>query len=381
MARIQQQAANLVFPMGRLFGHGGFASWLHDVLRRRGGSAEEVLDLQKRLADLRQRRLKPVEDYDCPMVTLAEETPGAAVCTIFETLNRTGMKLGVFDLLTARFWPKSVNLRALWEKARADNPILDEFAIDPYYVLQIVNLLEPGTDKDGRPKAASIKRGEILAQSAVQADAGWARAVAGLSAVLRILREDCGGAVLRWLPYNTMVIPAAAAWASQTGVPTRPRFGANRGKLVRWFWCASLVQRYENARTLRRRRTSLSCVARWSTPIPHHRSRSGRSASRRARYGLAIPDKYVPIDAALPLPMEPGSVLLTDQRTIHSSLDNVTEGTCESASTCATSRRDCRSAVRCSRVRDSSLPVGPILRQSSMTRGAGHGSGSTYAIG
>ena len=42
--------------------------------------------------------------------------------------------------------------------------------------------------------------------------------------------------------------------------------------------------------------------------------------------GLAIPKQLVPEEAALPMPMEPGSVLLMTQRTIHSSLDNVTDG-------------------------------------------------------
>lgn len=245
--RIDEQAAQLIFPMSRLFGGGGFDGWLHDVLRTRGGSADEVLDIQKRLANLRQQWLKPVEDYDFPMVTLSEDTSGAAICTIFETLNRTGVKLGVFDLLTARFWPRSVNLRELWEKARADNPILDEFQVDPYYVLQIVSLLEPATDKDGRSKAASIKRSEILGQSAAQAQAGWHRAIAGLTDVLKLLREDCGVVVPKWLPYTTMLIPAAAAWAAQKEVAHAAQVGANRGKLVRWFWCASLAQRYDTA--------------------------------------------------------------------------------------------------------------------------------------
>lgn len=247
LGQIEEQAASLIFPMGRLFGGGGFDGWLHDVLRTRGGSADEVLEVQQRLANLRQQWLKPVEDYDFPMVTLAEGTDGGAICTIFETLNRTGVKLGVFDLLTARFWPKSVNLRALWEKARADSAILDEFQVDPYYVLQIVNLVEPGTDKDGRPKAASIKRGEILSQSAMQVQTGWERAVAGLTEVLRIFREDCGVAIPKWLPYTTMVIPAAAAWAAQKSVAHAAQVGGNRGKLVRWFWCASLGQRYDTA--------------------------------------------------------------------------------------------------------------------------------------
>jgi phytanoyl-CoA hydroxylase len=41
--------------------------------------------------------------------------------------------------------------------------------------------------------------------------------------------------------------------------------------------------------------------------------------------GLAIPKPLVPEDVARPMPMAPGSVLLMTQRTIHSSLDNVTD--------------------------------------------------------
>jgi hypothetical protein len=41
--------------------------------------------------------------------------------------------------------------------------------------------------------------------------------------------------------------------------------------------------------------------------------------------GVAIPKPLVPEEEAVPVPMEPGSVLLMTQRTIHSSLDNVTD--------------------------------------------------------
>ena len=41
--------------------------------------------------------------------------------------------------------------------------------------------------------------------------------------------------------------------------------------------------------------------------------------------GVAIPEKLIPTAQAVPLPMRPGSVLLMTSRTVHSSLDNVTE--------------------------------------------------------
>jgi phytanoyl-CoA hydroxylase len=41
--------------------------------------------------------------------------------------------------------------------------------------------------------------------------------------------------------------------------------------------------------------------------------------------GVAIPQPLLPIERATPLPMRPGSVLLMTPRTVHGSLDNVTE--------------------------------------------------------
>jgi hypothetical protein len=46
---------------------------------------------------------KTIDDYHFPVVTLSDKTEPDALCTIFETLNRTGVKLCVFEWLTARF--------------------------------------------------------------------------------------------------------------------------------------------------------------------------------------------------------------------------------------------------------------------------------------
>jgi hypothetical protein len=53
-----------------------------------------------------EKYVKPIEDYQFPVVELAPSTSLEAVCSIFETLNRTGIRLSVFDLLAARFYAK-----------------------------------------------------------------------------------------------------------------------------------------------------------------------------------------------------------------------------------------------------------------------------------
>jgi hypothetical protein len=243
---IAQQAEKLVFPLGNVFSDGGFSGWMNKVLKERCKDIAEMLDLQKRLSELSENWIRPIEEYEFPMVTLNEETSGSAVCTIFETLNRTGVKLSVFDLLTARFWAQDLNLRRLWEQARVDAPVIEDFEVDPYYVLQIVGLLEPGADKEGHPRAPSIKRSAILEMAVEQPRKGWSTAIAGFSAILGILRDECGVLIPGLIPYTTILIPMAAVWASQEGVKGAD-VGANRIKLLRWFWCSVFGQQYENA--------------------------------------------------------------------------------------------------------------------------------------
>lgn len=243
---IKQQAADLVFPLGNVQGNGGFNSWVSLVLKERCKDMDSMLDMQSRLSRLYEQWIRPIEEYEFPMVTLNEETSAPAVCTIFETLNRTGIKLSVFELLTARFWAQELNMRKLWSEAKEEHPIIDEYDIDPYYVMQIIGLLEPGVDKDGRPKAASIKRSIILDMKVHQVKKSWDSAIHGLAGVLEILRDDCGVLVPWLIPYNTILIPMSAIWAHQKEIKGAD-VGANRLKLLRWFWCSVFGQRYENA--------------------------------------------------------------------------------------------------------------------------------------
>jgi hypothetical protein len=244
---IERQAEELVFPLARVFGGGGFAAWSLEVLASRASSPEAMLELNGRLSALRTQWLEPLEQYQFPVVEIHEKTSAEAICTIFETLNRTGVRLSVFDLLTARFWPHDVNLRESWEQAIAEFPILEEFDIDPWYVLQIMALLEPGKDSDGQPRPPSVKVKDVLALSPEAAKTAWPRAIAGLAAVLDIFQTDCGVVAPRWLPYFPMIVAPAAAWSVQAGKVKGPIAGANRARIVRWFWCASFGQRYEYA--------------------------------------------------------------------------------------------------------------------------------------
>ena len=236
--RPEVQARELVLPLSVLKGGAGeFGRWTR-LAARTTKSNEERIQLEDALDVLGERWIQTIDDYRFPVVTLSDATSAEAVCTIFETLNRTGVKLTAFELLTARFWPQKVNLRRRWEQARDDYPIIADFEIDPYYLLQVVALVSR--------QAPSAKRGDVLALKASAIEEWWDRAARGMADALELLRDDCGVITPAWLPYHTIVNPLAAVLA-KVALTASPLVGANRHKLSRWFWCSVFGQAYENA--------------------------------------------------------------------------------------------------------------------------------------
>ncbi len=265
------QAKELILPLSVLKGGaGGFLQWLLQVTNPM--PQEERTRMLDALTRINEQWIKTIDDYHFPVVTLSERTAPDALCTIFETLNRTGVKLSAFELLTARFWPEEINLRDLWDKARETAPALDHFGVDPYYVLQAIALA-------GR-KAPSCKRKEVLNLTAADIKTWWDAIVRGFAAGLEILLDDCGVVLPKWLPYQTMLAPLAAVLA-RVGPTKRPTAGAQREKLKQWFWCAVFGQAYENAPNSQSAKDVVELMA-WLNDGPPPETVAGFSFDSRA---------------------------------------------------------------------------------------------------
>lgn len=231
------QAKELLLPLSLLKGGaGGFLQWLLAVTNPM--EQDERTAMLDALTNINEKWIKAIDDYHFPVVTLSDDTETDALCTIFETLNRTGVKLSVFELLTARFWPQTINLRSLWDEARTAHPIIVEYEVDPYYVLQGISL--------ACRKAPSCKRADVLNLAPKDILDWWGKIVQALAVGLEILRDDCNVMLPKWLPYQTMLPPLTAALA-KAGTPKTAEAGAQREKLKRWFWCAVFGQAYESA--------------------------------------------------------------------------------------------------------------------------------------
>ncbi len=229
-----EQAASLMMPLAR---SRTFAYWREEVLDHlEDAGADDVKKLRLQLTEIENTFVKPVELYLFPVTTLPADTPVEAVCTIFETLNKTGVKLSVFELLTARAFAHDVRLRDKWEAALKEFPILDEFGVDPYYVIQAIAVIV----------SRSAKRSAVLKLGVPDIVEHWESVVMGLAEALRMFRHECGVLVSKLFPYNTMLVTMGAAWRFVKEAKG-PDEGARRAKMRRWFWCSVFSQAYENS--------------------------------------------------------------------------------------------------------------------------------------
>lgn len=230
---LDAQADALMMPLAAIRGSGA-GRWRDDVVELRGD--DDQPRVRNLLRDVERTFVDPLVHYAFPVTVLPQATQLEAVCTIFETLNRTGKPLTPFELISARAFAGGHSLRDFWHTAIERHPILADFAIEPYYVLQVIAL------RLGR----SCKRSSVLNLAPDDVAAEWDEAVADMASAVALLRDECGVLVSKWLPYRPMLIPLAAAWREVRSA-SGPEKGARRARLKRWFWCACFTGEYESS--------------------------------------------------------------------------------------------------------------------------------------
>lgn len=214
-----------------------FDEWLDRYVRRWGLSGAEEEERKRILRQVRDRYLTPLTTYGFPVVVLPVETPLEAVCTVFETLNRTAKPLGPFELLTARFYPAEVYLRDLWEEATEAYPLLgeDDFDVDPYNVLQAVSLRARN----------SAQRSDVLNKlTAAEVKQHWPLVVEAMADVLDMLGSECGVLTKKLLPYTSVLLPLAAVWPEVSALKPADR-GSALDRVQRYFWCTVFSSNYD----------------------------------------------------------------------------------------------------------------------------------------
>ena len=206
----------------------------------------EFLDVHKKKWDAAVQRIL---DAQVTTITIDKIDPGdqeevAQVCAIFEKMNSTGVRLSVYDLLTARLFrhkldDHKIDLHQLWNEAVETHSRLREMSDgkpDDYgvYVLRTLAMLR---DLD-------VKSRTLINLSYVGFEADWRRATQFAEKALQRMADAQGGFgafVPKWMPYSTMVASMGAFLAH---IDAHKLGHQAYDHLARWYWASVFLERY-----------------------------------------------------------------------------------------------------------------------------------------
>ncbi len=187
--------------------------------------------------------LKNIIDYQVHVLSIPLTEKPEDVAILFERINRTGIKLSIFDLLTARLY-KFINLRTEWESAFNEKYWLKQIASNdikntkiPYYIIQGLAL----------SKGMSIKAREIIKiDSKILNKTTWKKAVEILeNKILSRLFDvsEYGIADYRWFPYPSMI----SIWLGLFIKAEGGEIDIDINKINKWYWSVIFTERYSGS--------------------------------------------------------------------------------------------------------------------------------------
>ena len=180
--------------------------------------------------------IKNITDYNVLTLNIPLNVQPGEIAILFERINRTGVKLSVFDLLVARFY-QFIKLREEWEKA------IDEKANIRKYTngdKRDVNIAHYFLQSMAMKSGLSIKARDMLnIDEKTLNEKSWHDTVEVVETKVlpRIFDiNDYGiGDMQKWSPYAPMLINIIALIQA-------PNFSLT--KFNKWYWSAIFTERY-----------------------------------------------------------------------------------------------------------------------------------------
>ena len=160
--------------------------------------------------------------------SISKEADAEVICAIFETINTTGKKLTVFDLLVARCYKDGVRLRDLLMDSINANKRIRQF--DPKGE-DLCNVTLPRII--GLFEYRSCKRGDLLQLDGNHINKHWSKSVAALEAALELIATKFGAFNTQALPLIDIVAPMAFILSSDQ---FKDAGQSAYDKLTRWYW-------------------------------------------------------------------------------------------------------------------------------------------------
>lgn len=182
---------------------------------------------------LRERRLGGLQAkvYKVMAIELDQEIDLEALARIFETLNRTGVRLNAFDLMVAALYPSGFRLRDEWESALNSHPIIRKTNPDAIEVLKLISLLVRANS--GKQASAGVRQGDLLRIDRTAIRQTWPKALDLYVKALHYCQENFGITCEETVPSWSMILGVAGWLNLETSAD-----------IIRNWWITRLVEQY-----------------------------------------------------------------------------------------------------------------------------------------
>lgn len=209
---LEQRAASSLALVQDFWENERFQNWLEHVPDSINRSA---------FVTLRERRLSGLQSkvYHLLAIELEQGIELEALAKIFETLNKTGVRLNAFDLLVAKLYPSNFNLREEWDNALQSSSALTKFDPDGLEIIKLVALLV--RSREGPRYSKGVRQGDVLALDPTLISKYWHEAV-GLYAQALGVVEDFGVSADYLMPSWSMVLGVVGCLLSDRPDMVRP---------------------------------------------------------------------------------------------------------------------------------------------------------------
>jgi hypothetical protein len=175
----------------------------------------------------------------------------STVAIIFERVNRQGVELDTFQLLTAWTWSEDFELQEQFEQLAADvKPFgFGDIGEDTNLLLRCCSAILAG---DASPEALMSINGDEFRKKFDVITNGIKFAIDFLKANLRVEKVSN-------LPFSTLIVPLTVYFAvAGTGEPVVS--DDHRRRMVQWFWRSAFTRRYSSG-VLRNLKTDIEEMA------------------------------------------------------------------------------------------------------------------------
>lgn len=200
-------------------------------------SDDKMFEIHSQLTTERQKSFtevyKAFRGYKFSVIYVKDQ-PIGTVCLIFERINNSGKTLNVVDLMVAKTWSNTFNLREKLYEFQKELKKQNFADIADITILQCLsaNLLK------------NCKRKDILDLSRENLDQTWKNSTESIKRSVDFLKSNINISNSKILPFGALLVPLSYFYFK---LGKTDETSEQKNNLVDWFWKACVSNRFDSA--------------------------------------------------------------------------------------------------------------------------------------